>query len=77
MHQMIPHHENAVNMAKTLLVSGELDSCTVYDEEDPICQMYDIALSIVNTQNKQIQAMRGLLERAGFPQTDDCIVVVS
>jgi len=26
MHQMIPHHENAVNMAKTLLKDGEAEN---------------------------------------------------
>lgn len=27
-HQMVPHHQNAVNMAKALLKDGILDSCT-------------------------------------------------
>jgi hypothetical protein len=76
-HQMIPHHENAINMAKALLESGDLDDCGTFDEENPKCAMYDIALSIVNSQNYQIQLMRGLLESKGYPQTDDCVVPVS
>ena len=78
MHQMIPHHENAINMAKSLIASGDLDSCTDYlDEEDPKCLMFGIAISIVNGQNFQVQQMRGLLERMGYPETDDCTVTIS
>jgi hypothetical protein len=76
MHQMIPHHVNAVHMAKTLLMHGDLD-CDEFDAEDPDCVMYAIGLSIVNSQNFQIQKMRELLENQGFPKTDDCIVPVS
>jgi len=73
LHQMIPHHENAVNMAKSLLKLGDLD-CEEYDEEDSDCIMYEIALSIVDVQNFQIQTMQGLLEAGGYPATDDCVV---
>jgi len=73
LHQMIPHHENAVNMAKTLMSLGDLD-CEEYDEEDPDCIMYEIALSIIDVQNFQIQTMRGLLDAFGYPATDDCVV---
>ena len=38
--------------------------------------MYDIAISIVNAQNFQVQAMKGLLENYGFPERDDCVVEV-
>ena len=76
MHQMIPHHVNAVHMAKTLLMHGEVD-CDEFDTEDPGCTMYAMGLSIVNSQNFQIQKMRELLENQGFPETDDCIVPVS
>jgi len=78
LHQMIPHHDNAINMAKSLLASGDLDSCTNYlDDEDPKCLMFDIAISIVNGQNFQIQAMRALLENMGYPETDDCTVTIA
>jgi hypothetical protein len=77
LHQMIPHHENAVNMAKALLQSGELDACSDYlSEEDPKCIMFDVAISIVNDQNLQIQQMRALLENMGYPEVDDCTVTI-
>jgi Domain of unknown function (DUF305) len=75
-HQMIPHHENAVNMAKTLLTLGNLQ-CDEFDEESPDCIMHQIAVTIVNNQNYQIQKMRGLITSHGFPDADDCIVPVS
>ncbi|KAI2490847.1 DUF305-containing protein [Fragilaria crotonensis] len=76
MHQMIPHHVNAVHMAKTLLLHGEVD-CDEFDPEDPGCTMYAMGLSIVNSQNFQIQKMTELLELYGFPESDDCVVPVS
>jgi Domain of unknown function (DUF305) len=76
-HQMIPHHVNAVHMAKTLLMHGELDCDHPYDAETPGCAMYKLGLSIVNSQNFQIQKMRELLENQGYPETDDCVVPVS
>lgn len=66
-HQMIPHHQNAVNMAKALLQTGKLDDCEdITDDEDPLCVMKEISLSIINTQNHQIQAMRGVLDTMGY-----------
>jgi Domain of unknown function (DUF305) len=76
LHQMIPHHENAVNMAKTLLMHGDLQ-CDEFNVENPDCVMYQIGLSIICNQNFQIQKMRGLLNNFGFPDSDDCIVPVS
>jgi Domain of unknown function (DUF305) len=76
LHQMIPHHENAVNMAKTLLMHGDLQ-CDEFNAENPDCVMYQIGLSIICNQNFQIQKMRGLLHNFGFPDTDDCVVPVS
>jgi Domain of unknown function (DUF305) len=75
-HQMIPHHENAVNMAKTLLTLGNLQ-CDTFDEEDPDCIMHQIGIGIVNNQNYQIQKMRELIKSHEYPETDDCIVAVS
>lgn len=38
-HQMIPHHQNAVNMCKALmLTSGELSCDDITDEEDPVAK---------------------------------------
>ena len=34
-HQMIPHHQNAVNMCKALFKSGETDCDDLADVEDP------------------------------------------
>ena len=73
LHQMIPHHQNAVNMAKALLKHGHLDCANMEDETDD-CTMEVILREIVNNQNKQIQDMRGLLESYGYPETDDCKV---
>ncbi|CAM9200341.1 unnamed protein product [Discosporangium mesarthrocarpum] len=59
MRQMIPHHENAVNMAKVLLKEpGE--------ELDP--EVNDLLLEIINSQNAQITFMRGYLTDLGEPK---------
>lgn len=73
-HQMIPHHQNAVNMAKALLFAGTLDCDDLTDEENPDCAMEVILRSITANQNAQIQAMRGILESKSLPATNDCIV---
>lgn len=77
-HQMIPHHQNAVNMAKALLTTGELDSCEdITDEDDPICAMKVLCFEIINGQNFQIQVMRGVLDALGYDEEDDCEVPIS
>ena len=73
-HQMIPHHQNAVNMAKALLHTGTLDCDDLTDEENPDCAMEVILRSIVTGQNAQIQTMRGILESKNLPAENDCIV---
>ena len=65
--EMIPHHQNAVNMAKNLLKSGEVDcslDAPVEEGQDvtTACLLDPIVRSIINTQNSQIQAMYGLLD---------------
>ncbi|KAK3276913.1 hypothetical protein CYMTET_15045 [Cymbomonas tetramitiformis] len=55
MHQMIPHHANAVNMAKVLLKNGEF-SGSESDEEIKM-MMHDI----IRVQNYQITFMNGYL----------------
>jgi len=76
--QMIPHHQNAVNMAKSLLISGEvncnLDSVEEGDAISAACQLDLIVRSIINTQNSQIQIMQGLLEAFDVPETQYCSV---
>ena len=77
--EMIPHHQNAVNMAKNLLISGEVD-CNLegpVEEGEAVstaCLLDPIIRGIINTQNSQIITMQGLLEAFGVPETQDCTV---
>jgi len=75
-HQMIPHHQNAVNMCKSLLISGEADCADLEDEDDPACVLNVICQEIINVQNAQIQAMRGVLDAVGSTPESDCVVLV-
>lgn len=72
-YHMIPHHQNAVNMAKALLHQNVLE-CSDLTEESDDCLMEGILRSIVNGQNMEIQGMRGYLEATGFASEDDCQV---
>merc|ERR1712058_188594 len=59
MHQMIPHHQNAVNMAKIALKhTGDLEGLSD-DDLDIAALLRDI----INTQNKQIQDMEHWLSK--------------
>eukprot|EP00121_Abeoforma_whisleri_P000257 Awhi_evm2s231 len=60
MHQMIPHHSNAVNMAKILLkyLDGGLPGHSDPEQDD---EVRDLMLEIINAQNAQITFMRGWL----------------
>lgn len=64
-HQMIPHHHNAVNMAKTVLKQNALNS-----ENDPEGEMADLMWTIINEQNKQITFMESYLTDANRPSYD-------
>lgn len=75
-HQMIPHHENAVNTAKTLLKTGNLDCPDLGDQANPDCVLEAILLEIVAGQNSQIQLMRQFLQDHSYPQSDNCEVYV-
>jgi len=75
-HQMIPHHQNAVNMAKALLVTNKLQCEDITDDENPDCAMEVILREIINNQNAQIQTMRSILEANNYPQEDDCKVMI-
>eukprot|EP00804_Cyclotella_cryptica_P003111 CCRYP_006098-RA/>CCRYP_006098-RA protein AED:0.03 eAED:0.03 QI:72/1/1/1/0.5/0.66/3/228/934 len=72
-HQMIPHHENAVNMAKALMHEDVLHCSDITSDTDD-CKMDGLLHEIVNNQNYQIQQMRSILEGDGFPEFNDCIV---
>ena len=62
MHQMIPHHQNAVNMAKIALnESRGAEDLYPGDDEETTFLLYDI----INTQSKQIQYMNSWLINFG------------
>ena len=74
---MIPHHQNAVNMAKALLKTGKLTCDDLTDEESDQaddCALEVILREIINNQNAQIQGMRNILEGKVYPETNDCEV---
>lgn len=75
-HQMIPHHQNAVNMAKALLKADKTKCPDLADDEDPDCILEGILYEIVNTQNLQIQAMYDYLDAKRMPEKDNCDVLV-
>lgn len=75
-HQMIPHHQNAVNMAKALLKTGKV-KCDDLTGEDEDCVLETILREIINGQNAQIQAMRGILDSLAYPAEADCKVEFS
>ncbi len=74
-HQMIPHHQNAVNMAKVLLKANTL-RCEDLISEEPHCILEKVIRSIIVDQNHQIQLMRGYLEALGYDEHDDCVIEV-
>jgi uncharacterized protein (DUF305 family) len=75
-HQMIPHHQNAVNMAKTLLKSEKVVCADLADEDSQDCVLERILREIINGQNHQIQLMNGYLKAKEYPATDNCVVEV-
>ena len=75
-HQMIPHHQNAVNTAKTLLHMGSLLCPDLTDQTNPDCVLEGILREIVAGQNHQIQVMRQFLAAHHFPPEDNCDVYV-
>jgi 23S rRNA U2552 (ribose-2'-O)-methylase RlmE/FtsJ len=75
--QMIPHHQNAVNMAKALLhETGQVVCPDITNEEAPDCILEVVLRDIVNVQNAQIQTMRAILDDKKLPEVDDCPVTV-
>jgi hypothetical protein len=68
---MIPHHQNAVNMAKALLKTGELD-CQDVREKTEDCIMMALMHEIIAEQNFQIQFMRQIIETTFFLEPHKC-----
>ena len=73
LHQMIPHHINAVNMAKALLNTKVLN-CPDLSEDTDDCTLEGILWGILNNQNYQIQLMYGVLKDGGLPSSNDCVI---
>merc|ERR1712238_458470 len=62
--QMIPHHQNAVNMCKTL-IKQHLKCAKLTPEsaeKDIGCTMSLLCSEIINVQNHQIQTMQGIYD---------------
>lgn len=78
LHQMIPHHQQAVNQAKSLLKTSLLTSgdytCLKEDlgSDEFGCVLTNLILSIINAQNAQVQTFRMLLMSYEFPEFDNC-----
>lgn len=67
-------------MAKALLKTGKVNCDDLTDEESDQaadCALEVILREIINNQNAQIQAMRGILEAKSYPAENDCKVDVS
>jgi len=75
-YQMIPHHQNAVNMAKALLKTETVGTCNALTSEDSNCAFEGLLREIINVQNFQIQTMKGLLSGETLSETSDCTVTV-
>jgi len=79
MRQMIPHHQNAVNMAKAAMKLGNIEcgGTGIVEEGTDLstgCVLDPIVRGIINTQNKQIQTMKAILGDFGVKETADCDV---
>ena len=64
MHQMIPHHENAINMAKLLMKK--------YTTLAADGEVMDMLWDIINVQGMQIQAMQGWLSEGKYALSSSC-----
>lgn len=71
---MIPHHENAINMAKSLLKHSSF-SCEEDDDEESVgCVLPFLLRDIINSQNTQILDMETVLEILDKDLYEDCLV---
>jgi hypothetical protein len=75
--EMIPHHQNAVNMAKSLLKKWDERCDDLGTSETDDCIMEGLLREIVNSQNAQIELMRQLLASNGWREFEDCPVKMS
>merc|ERR1712238_373017 len=75
-HQMIPHHQQAVNMCKALDIAKGTECDDIFDEDDPQCVLKVLCQEIINVQNAQIQTMRGVLASLDYKETDNCVVEI-
>jgi len=66
MRQMIPHHANAVSMAKVLKKAETMAGRELTDE------VAELVRSIINVQNHQIQTMQGILDGLGADYGTKC-----
>ena len=78
-HQMIPHHQNAINMAKSLLkqhefvceIGGIVEEGAVIPWE---CELIPILYDIINVQNAQIVDLRKVLSDKEYNEYENCDV---
>jgi uncharacterized protein (DUF305 family) len=75
LNQMIPHHQNAVNMAKLLLRSGKVTCDNLKNVADPMCQLEILLRGIIGEQNHQIQLMQQELKQ--YSPLGECVVHVT
>jgi len=75
-YQMIPHHVNAVNMAKALLKTGTMDDCEDLTDESSACDYERVVREIIVVQNFQIQSMESALELLELDEESDCNVKI-
>jgi len=75
-HQMIPHHQQAVNMCKALDIAKGTECDDIFNEDDPQCVLKVLCQEIINVQNAQIQTMRGVLASLDYKETDNCVVEI-
>jgi len=85
LYQMIPHHQNAVSMAKALLKKAEYNCADIEEGESTECVLERISREIINNQNFQIQTMYNLLlaEQTAYDgdvstliEAQDCVIAM-
>lgn len=54
--------------------TGEIECNDMLNEDDEACIMRRLCYGIINSQNHEIQIMRGVLDSLGYKGEDDCKV---
>jgi len=67
MHQMIPHHQAAGNMAKAILKTGLVDCPDLKDGNNPHCMLERILRHTFTKQMDDVIKMRTILGKLGLP----------